>query len=59
MLFRPSRVIEVRDPQKPVVGILWESLREGMVERIPPLREPRALMDEYGCETSVELRGRR
>ncbi|KAK7542447.1 5-formyltetrahydrofolate cyclo-ligase [Phyllosticta citribraziliensis] len=55
----PSTVVEVEDPQKPVVGILWERLREGMVEGIPPLRELRALMEEQGCETSVELRGRR
>ncbi|KAK8175575.1 5-formyltetrahydrofolate cyclo-ligase [Phyllosticta citrichinensis] len=55
----PSLLVEVEGPQKPVVGILWERLREGMMEGIPPLRELRALMDEQGCEKSVELRGRR
>lgn len=35
----PSRVIEVEKPIKPTIGIIWEKLKPGMIEDIPPLHE--------------------
>ncbi len=35
----PTRTIQVPDPHKPTVGIMWERLAPGMMEAIPPLRE--------------------
>lgn len=35
----PTRVIHVQNPQKPTVGILWDHLEPGMMEKIAPLRE--------------------
>jgi 5-formyltetrahydrofolate cyclo-ligase len=42
----PTRVIQIANPQKPTVGVLWDRLEEGMLEQIPPLRELRALEQE-------------
>lgn len=35
----PSRVIHVQNPQKPTVGVLWDQLEPGMMEKIAPLSE--------------------
>lgn len=41
----PTRVIEVLMAKKPMCGILWNQLAEGMYESIPPLRELKELID--------------
>jgi 5-formyltetrahydrofolate cyclo-ligase len=42
VIFTPTRTIEVRDPQKPTCGILWDRLDPHMYQTIPPLQELRA-----------------
>jgi len=41
LIVTPSRVIEVENPIKPTVGVIWDRLEAGMLEDIPPLRELR------------------
>ncbi len=35
----PTQLIQVPNPHKPVSGVLWDMLKPGMLEDIPPLRE--------------------
>lgn len=35
----PTRLIEIENPQKPTMGVMWEKLEPGMMENIPLLRE--------------------
>jgi len=39
VVFTPTRTIEVRDPQKPTCGILWDRLDPHMFKTIPPLQD--------------------
>jgi 5-formyltetrahydrofolate cyclo-ligase len=39
----PSSVIQVQNPYKPKVGVVWEELQPGMIDTIPPLAEMRKL----------------
>jgi 5-formyltetrahydrofolate cyclo-ligase len=39
----PTKVIEIPDTQKPTCGVLWPLLQPGMLERIPPLQELKAM----------------
>lgn len=39
----PTRVINVQDVYKPTCGVLWPLLQPGMLERIPPLQELKAM----------------
>ena len=41
VVFTPTRTIEVKDPHKPVCGILWNKLDPEMLASIPPLQELR------------------
>ena len=40
----PTQIIEVSNAKKPVCGILWQHLAEGMIDNIPPLKELRDLI---------------
>ena len=40
----PTRIIEVLIAKKPICGILWGRLAEGMFEKIPPLQELKELL---------------
>jgi len=46
LIITPSRVIEVENPSKPTVGVLWDRLAPGMMEDIPPLRELKEMFGE-------------
>ena len=35
----PTRVITIQTPKKPTIGVVWDQLREGMLDSIPPLAE--------------------
>lgn len=39
VIFTPTRTIEVSNPHKPTVGILWDRLDPHMFETIPPLQQ--------------------
>lgn len=39
LIITPSRIIEIENPIKPIVGVLWEKLAPGMLNDISPLRE--------------------
>lgn len=39
LIVTPTGVLEVADPQKPEVGVLWDRLEPGMLEEIPLLQE--------------------
>jgi 5-formyltetrahydrofolate cyclo-ligase len=43
VIFTPTRTIEVSNPQKPTVGILWDRLDPHMYETIPPLQQLKAM----------------
>jgi 5-formyltetrahydrofolate cyclo-ligase len=43
LIFTPTRSIEVRDPHKPICGIVWDLLDPVMYDTIPPLQELKAL----------------
>ncbi len=43
LIITPTRVLRVEQPQKPTQGIFWALLEPDMLERIPPLRELKAL----------------
>lgn len=43
VVFTPTRTIEVKDPHKPTVGILWDVLDPHMYETIPPLQQLKAM----------------
>lgn len=43
----PTRLIQVDNPQKPTLGVLWDKLEPDMMDRIPPLRELKQL-EELG-----------
>jgi 5-formyltetrahydrofolate cyclo-ligase len=43
VIFTPSRTIEISDPHKPAMGIIWELLEPRMLETIPPLQELKAI----------------
>lgn len=43
VIFTPTRTIEVANPHKPTVGILWDRLDPHMYETIPPLRQLKAM----------------
>lgn len=43
VIFTPTRTIEVSNPHKPTVGILWDRLDPHMYETIPPLRQLKAM----------------
>lgn len=43
VIFTPSRTIEVGNPQKPQLGILWDLLDPKMLATIPPLQELKAI----------------
>lgn len=42
-IFTPTRTIEVVNPHKPTVGILWDRLDPKMYNTIPPLQELKAM----------------
>lgn len=42
VIFTPTRTIEVSNPHKPTVGILWDRLDAHMYEIIPPLQQLKA-----------------
>jgi 5-formyltetrahydrofolate cyclo-ligase len=43
VIFTPSRTIEISDPHKPAMGIIWDLLDPKMLETIPPLQELKAI----------------
>lgn len=43
VVFTPTRTIEVSNPHKPTVGILWDLLDPHMFETIPPLQQLKAM----------------
>jgi 5-formyltetrahydrofolate cyclo-ligase len=43
VIFTPSRTIEISDPHKPAMGIIWDLLDPRMLETIPPLQELKAI----------------
>lgn len=43
IIITPTRVLEVANPQKPTVGVVWDRLEAGMMDDIPPLRELKQL----------------
>ncbi len=43
VVFTPTRTIEVENPHKPTVGILWDVLDPRMFETIPPLQQLKAM----------------
>jgi 5-formyltetrahydrofolate cyclo-ligase len=43
VIFTPSRTIEVSEPHKPALGIIWNLLDPRMLETIPPLQELKAI----------------
>jgi 5-formyltetrahydrofolate cyclo-ligase len=45
LIFTPTRTIEVGNPQKPTLGIVWDLLDPRMFENIPPLQELKAMED--------------
>ncbi|QQA41760.1 5-formyltetrahydrofolate cyclo-ligase [Pelagovum pacificum] len=42
-IFTPTRTIEVDDPHKPTMGIIWDVLDPQMYDTIPPLQELKAM----------------
>ena len=49
LVITPTKLVEVSNARKPICGILWEKLADGMLETIPPLRELKVLI----CEDKV------
>lgn len=45
-IITPSRIIEIKNPTKPSVGILWEKLAPEMLDNIPPLRELQRMLEK-------------
>lgn len=41
LIVTPTRVLEIANPQKPALGVIWDRLEPGMLDDIPPLRELR------------------
>jgi len=39
LIITPTRVIQIENPPKPQVGIIWEKITPEMREKIPPLQE--------------------
>ncbi|KAH6657886.1 5-formyltetrahydrofolate cyclo-ligase [Truncatella angustata] len=42
----PSRVVEVKEAQKPTCGILYDRLQPGMLKAIPPLTELKGILQQ-------------
>lgn len=55
LIVTPTRLIQVKNPQKPLHGVLWDKLEPGMMDSISPLRELKHLEESGQLERRVRV----